>query len=248
MITAWFRFYEELNDFLPPSRKKLSFSVCFRGNTPVKDIIESLGVPHTEIDLILVNGLSVDFKYRLKDDDKVSVYPVFETLDISEIAHLRPKPLRITRFICDAHLGKLARYLRLAGFDTDFDTDYDDMRIAANSVNQKRIILTRDRGLLKNRMISHGYWIRSSNPREQFLEVINRFDLRKSFQPFTRCLECNKSLVKVTKDEISARLMPRTREYYSLFKKCPACERIFWEGSHYESMKNYIRNLLIPDA
>lgn len=246
MNTAWFRFYEELNDFLPASRRKQSFCVSFSGSPSLKDIIESLGVPHTEIDLILVKGQSVDFRHKLEDGDQVSVYPVFESFDISDVTHLRAKPLRETKFICDVHLGRLTKYIRLAGFDTLYSPEYYDSQIIALSVSSRRIILTRDRGMLKNRLVTHGYWIRSANPREQFLEVINKFDLRKSFLPFTRCLECNESLIEVSKDEVSARLQPRTRKYYTVFKKCPVCERIFWEGSHYESMKNYIQNL--PDA
>jgi uncharacterized protein with PIN domain len=210
----------------------------------VEDVIESLGVPHPEIDLILVNGQSVNFNYKLMNEDQVSVYPVFESFDISGASHLRAKPLRETKFICDVHLGRLAKYLRLTGFDTDYRKDYGDIQIIGISVNEKRIILTRDRGLLKNRQVTHGYWIRSAYPREQFVEVVEKFDLRKNFKPFSRCLECNGILVDVSKDEVISQLLPKTRQYYRVFKKCPVCERIFWEGSHYEKMKNYIEKIL----
>jgi uncharacterized protein with PIN domain len=244
MSIAWFRFYEELNDFLPSARKKLSFSTSFTGNPSVKDVIESLGVPHPEIDLILVNGQSVNFNYKLMNEDQVSVYPVFESFDISGASHLRAKPLRETKFICDVHLGRLAKYLRLTGFDTNYSKDYGDIQIIGISVNEKRIILTRDRGLLKNRQVTHGYWIRSAYPREQFVEVVEKFDLRKNFKPFSRCLECNGILVDVSKDDVISQLLPKTRQYSRAFKKCPVCERIFWEGSHYEKMKNYIEKIL----
>lgn len=243
MNTAWFRFYEELNDFLPAGRKKRDFSFSFNGNPAVKDIVESIGVPHAEIDLIIVNGRSVDFKYKLKNDDRVSVYPVFETLDISELTHLRPAPLRETRFICDVHLGRLARYLRLAGFDTVCSNDLTDIQIVTFSLNEKRIILTRDRNLLKNRLVTHGCWIRSAYPREQLKEVIERLDLKQSFRPFTRCLECNENLIPVSKDEVILRLMPQTRKYFNDFIKCPACGRIFWEGSHYEKMRSFLESV-----
>lgn len=244
MNTAWFRFYEELNDFLPPARKKQSFPFSFRGNPAIKDIIDSLGVPHAEIDLIQVNGLSVDFKYKLKNNERVSVYPVFETLDISGLIHLRPQPLRVTKFICDVHLGRLARYLRLTGFDTVYNYNLTDIQIITSSVNDKRIILTRDRDLLKNRLVTHGLWIRSPYPREQLREVVEKLDLKKSFRPFTRCLECNENLIPASREEVISSLLPRTRKYFSNFKKCPGCGRVFWEGSHYEDMKKYIDKLL----
>jgi uncharacterized protein with PIN domain len=244
MNTAWFRFYEELNDFLPSARKKQSFSYSFSGNPSVKDIIESLGVPHTEIDLILVNGSSVDFTYKLVNEDNVSVYPVFESIDISELQHLRPTPLRDPRFILDVHLGKLSKYLRLCGFDTLYEKDYNDKEIIDISTSDRRIILTRDKGLLKNKPVTHGYWIRSTRSDEQLFEVIKRFDLKNVLKPFTRCLECNKTLQDINKEAIADTLMPKTRKYYNDFKKCPGCNRIFWEGSHYEKMKIIIENIL----
>ena len=244
MSIAWFRFYEELNDFLPSARKKQSFSCSFSSNPSVKDIIESLGVPHTEIDLILVNGSSVDFTYKLMNEDNVSVYPVFESIDISELQHLRPTPLRDPKFILDVHLGKLSKYLRLCGFDTLYDKDYNDKEIIDISTSDRRIILTRDKGLLKNKQVTHGYWIRSTRSDEQLFEVIKRFDLKNVLKPFTRCLECNTILEDVNKEAIADYLMPKTRKYYSDFKKCPGCNRVFWEGSHYEKMKIIMENIL----
>jgi uncharacterized protein with PIN domain len=216
MSIALFRFYEVLNDFLPSARKKQSFSVTFSGTPSVKDAIESLGVPHTEVDLILVNGKSVDFRHKLKNEDQVSIYPLFESFDISDVTHLRAKPLRVTRFICDVHLGRLARYLRLAGFDTICNLDYKDRQIVAVSLKENRIILTRDRGLLKNSQVTHGYWIRSAYPREQFKEVVEKFDLKKSFRSFTRCLECNENLIMVSKEEISAQLLTPCKSVTSM--------------------------------
>src|SRR3989338_9144205 len=116
MSRAHFRFYEELNDFLPPERRKTTFTREFRNRASVKDMIEALGVPHTEVDLILVNGASVDFSYLVQDGDRISVYPMFESFDIRPLVHLRPRPLREPKFVLDTHLGKLAVYLRLLGF------------------------------------------------------------------------------------------------------------------------------------
>jgi len=245
MSTASIRFYEELNDFLPKDKKKTTFLYTFQGNPSVKDLIESLGVPHVEVDLILVNGKSVDFKHKVKDEDNISVYPVFESLDITAATHLREKPLRVIKFILDEHLGKLSKYLRLCGFDTLISTGYNDKEIVRISVAEKRIILTRDRQLLKNKRVTHGYWIRSDDAKEQVREVLRRFDLKDMTEPFTRCIECNSMLIEVKKEEIEDRLLPGTRKYYNDFKKCTGCDRIYWEGSHYERMIEQITNFTI---
>jgi uncharacterized protein with PIN domain len=202
-----------------------------------------MGVPHVEVDLVLVNSLSVDFSYKLQNADSVSVYPVFESLDISEVTHLRERPLRDPKFIADVHLGKLASYLRLFGFDTYFSTDSKDRDIINISLSDKRIILTRDRELLKNKRVTHGYWIRSVYPDAQIKDVLLRFDLKNKLAPFTRCMECNGLLEDVSKKEILNRLLPKTRQYYRKFKRCRQCNRIYWNGSHYRRMKERIKML-----
>ncbi|HEX2970369.1 MAG TPA: Mut7-C RNAse domain-containing protein [Bacteroidales bacterium] len=243
MNRALFRFYEELNDFLPVARKKQQFIYKFDGNPSVKDIIESLGVPHPEIDLILINGESVDFSAKVKDGDSISVYPVFESLDISGIQHLRKEPLRNTCFILDVHLGKLAKNLRMLGFDSLYEKYLDDNEIIYIANNENRIILTRDRMLLKNGFVTHGYWIRSSDPGLQTAEVIKKFSLSDNMKPLTRCLECNTTVISVSKDEIIEKLPPRTRQYYNDFRRCPGCGRVYWKGSHYERMMSFVGSL-----
>jgi hypothetical protein len=244
MIRIYFRFYEELNDFLPAGRRKIPFPITISGNPSVKDAIESLGVPHVEVDLILVNGMSVDFSYKLKNEDSVSVFPVFESLDITSVTHLRSKPLREIKFILDVHLGKLAKYLRLFGFDTFYRKDYDDNEIIRLALSDKRIILTRDIDLLKNKLVTHGYWVRSQIPMKQLNEVIQRFDLKNEFRIFTRCIECNGLIDQVSKQEILPRLLPMTRRYYRKFFRCTDCDRIYWQGSHYKRMKEYVKDLM----
>ncbi|MGD0340307.1 MAG: Mut7-C RNAse domain-containing protein [Bacteroidales bacterium] len=244
MNHAQFRFYEELNDFLKPSRKRQLFSFSFRGNPTLKDAIESLGVPHVEVDMILVNGISAGFSQKLENNDNVSVYPVFESFDISGVTHLRERPLRKIKFILDVHLGRMAKYLRLLGFDTKYENDYDDNEIINISIAERRVILTRDKGLLKNSKVTHGYWIRSQHTYEQLKEVIGRLDLMAGVKPFVRCLECNSLLTGVKKEEISYLLPPRTKKYYEKFKLCPGCKRIYWEGSHYEKMKKHLEEIL----
>lgn len=235
-----FRFYEELNDFLPQDKTKAAFLYFFNGNPSIKDVIEAIGVPHVEVDMILVNRKSVDFKYILKDNDLVSVYPVFETLDISGISHLRHKPLRKTKFILDVHLGKLAKFLRMFGFDSTYQNDYDDEKIIEISLSEHRIILTRDIGLLKVKTVSHGYWIRNQKPNEQLIEVLKYFDLYNAIDPFNRCIACNGQLKLVEKDKIQNKLEPLTRKFFNVFYKCSNCEGIFWKGSHYEKMIKFI--------
>ena len=149
MYFAKFRFYAELNDFLPRHEKHIFFQHSFSGNPSIKDTIEAIGVPHTEVDLIIVNGVSVDFSYLLQDEDRVSVYPVFESIDITQALRVRPQPLREIRFVLDIHLGRLAGYLRMLGFDTLYRNDYRDEELAYVSSQEERILLTRDRGLLK---------------------------------------------------------------------------------------------------
>jgi uncharacterized protein with PIN domain len=197
-----------------------------------------------EIDLILVNSQSVDFSFKLHDGDFVSVYPVFESLDITPLIRLREKPLRSPKFIADVHLGKLTRHLRLYGFDTYYRPDSTDNEIIKNSITEKRTILTRDRGLLKNKHVTRGYWIRSAYPAEQIKEIFVRFGLKNHLKPFTRCMECNSILTDTAKKEIAARLLPKTRLYYEKFKMCPGCYRIYWNGSHYERMKENIEEML----
>ena len=189
--SAQFRFYEELNDFLTPDQKKRDFSYKFNGRPSIKDAIEAIGVPHTEVELILANGKSVGFDYHLKHGDRVSVYPVFESLDISPVVRVREKPLRAPSFILDVPLGKLAKLLRMLGFDTLYRNDYGDTEIVDMSVKERRIILTRDRGMLKNNSVTHGYCLHSTEPMAQAREVLQRFDLFSQANSFQRGTSCN---------------------------------------------------------
>jgi len=242
-MTASFRFYEELNDFLPNPRRKVEFAHQFTHAGSIKDAIEALGVPHTEVDLILVNGRSVDFGYRLQDGDRCSVYPVFESVDISPIIHLRQSPLRVPAFVLDAHLGRLAAYLRMFGFDSLYRNDYDDPELAHISSEQHRILLTSDRKLLMRKQITRGYFIRERLPQRQLLEVMRRFDLFSSQRPFTRCMHCNGEIRKIDKQAIEAQLQRRTRAFYSEFWQCNDCGKIYWKGSHYQRMQQLISSI-----
>ena len=238
---ATFRFYEELNDFLPNDKKKVPFIRPFSGNPSIKDQIEAIGVPHVEVDLILVNGESVDFTYILQDEDFVSVYPVFETFGIAPVTHLRAKSLRVSTFILDVHLGKLAKYLRMLGFDTLYRNDNDDPEIIRISLAEHRIILTRDIGLLKVKTVTHAYFVRSQHPKGQLTEVLKYFDLYRAIDPFNRCIKCNGQLKPVYKERIIHRLEPLTIKYFNEFFRCTDCQSIFWEGSHFDHMQRFIQ-------
>lgn len=245
MRSATFRFYEELNDFLPPEQHKRAFAYTFTGTPAIKDAIEALGVPHTEVDLILMDGQSVGFDERLYGGERVAVYPVFERLDITSLTCLRPRPLRETTFILDVHLGKLARYLRLLGFDTRYRNDYDDATIVGLAQREQRIILTRDKGLLKHGAVTHGYWVRATAPREQLREVVRAFDLYGQTAPFTRCMKCNGLLKPVDKATVADRLPEGVRQDFEVFFQCRRCRQVYWRGSHYERMQALIGEALL---
>ena len=233
---AELRFYEELNDFLPEARRKVAFSIPVRGARSVKDAIESTGVPHTEVDLILVDGRSVGFDHLLHGGERVAVYPMFEALDIAPVVRLRPRPLREPRFIVDGHLGRLARNLRLAGFDTLYDPAWDDAAIVQRAAAERRTILTRDKAMLRRSAVDRGYFVRNTAVGPQVAEVVRALQLESLLQPFTRCRECNTPLEDITIEEASARVPPRVAASHQRFKACPGCGRVYWEGSHYARM------------
>ena len=240
MRNVYIRFYEELNDFLSVDKRKLRFPYSFKGRVSVKDLIESLGVPHTEIDLILVNTKSVEFNYLVNDKDDISVYPVFESFDIKEVQHLRPQPLREPKFILDIQLGSLAKYMRLLGFDVTYKNGYRENEIIILSINERRTVLTKDRNLLKRNDVTHGYWIRNKEVIDQLKEVAIRFHLNNLIQPFSRCMKCNTLLKKTEKKNIMERLEENTRNFFDEFFTCPSCNRIYWKGSHYQKMVKII--------
>ena len=244
MVAATFRFYEELNDFLAPDRRGHEFvCACARAAT-TKHMIEALGVPHTEVELVLVNGESVGFDRLLGDGDRVAVYPKFEALDIAPLLRVREQPLRVTRFIADAHLGGLARLLRMSGFDTLYDNHFRDDEVERISSAENRIVLTRDRELLKRRGITHGCYVHAVRSAEQLREIFTRLDLARSARPFTLCLHCNASLHSIDKARVAAVLPPTVRAHYEQFSFCDVCERVFWEGSHWRRMRSMLCGLL----
>lgn len=240
MSPARFRFYAELNDFLPPARRQRELDYRVNRRAAIKDVIEALGVPHTEVALILVNGEPVGFDHILGDGERVSVFPAFRHLGAAPDNALQPAPPDPPRFVLDTHLGTLARYLRLLGFDTLYRNDYDDAELAGISSRDDRILLTRDRGLLKRRIVERAYFVRADSPRRQLREVAHRFALRSSARPFRRCSRCNGQLHAVDKAAIADLLAPRTRRYYERFLQCGRCGQIYWAGSHFKRLRELL--------
>jgi uncharacterized protein with PIN domain len=227
-MQATFTFINELNDFLPHYRKNIAFSLDFEGHQSLKHLIESLGVPHTELERVLVNGLVTESSSRLQDGDQVTVYPADSPMDGEAY------------FILDNHLGQLATYLRMLGFDSLYRNDYQDDELAQVSIQEGRVLLTRDRRLLMRKAIRRGYCIHQTDPRLQAAEVLRRFKLNQQVKPFQRCLRCNNPLQVVAKQDIIERLEPLTKKYYDEFRLCPACKQIYWKGSHFEHMQQMI--------
>lgn len=238
---AIFHFHGSLNDFLLYAQRDTSFDYTYKGTPAVKDAIEALGVPHPEVAGILVNKVPVNFKYLLQAGDAVEVYPIAAANKWPEYyALVEPVPQPV-KFILDVHLGKLAKNLRLLGFDSRYENNYTDALIVDLAENEDRIVLTRDIGLLKNNRIKWGYWLRSQFLEEQLKEVINRYKLKDSFKPFTRCLECNGPIVQVEKALVLEVLPPKTKLYFNEFYQCKNCQKVYWKGSHFERMEVFIR-------
>jgi hypothetical protein len=240
---ARFRFYAELNDHLPFGQRHGMVEKQFFVPASVKDMIEGIGVPHAEVDLILVNGESSDFTRLIRNGDRVAVYPVFESIDITPVLRLRPQPLRETKFVLDVHLGRLAGYLRMLGFDTLYSNRASDLELVQISCEEKRILLTRDRGVLKHSAVTHGYWLRETDSRRQAAEVVRRFDLVRSLRPLTRCMVCNEPLRAVSKAEVGGRVPQGILKWCDEFRACAGCGRVYWEGSHCRRMRQWIEQL-----
>lgn len=246
MVSVTLRFYEELNDFLPREKRKRRYTVESAARRSVKDLIEAEGVPHTEVDLILVNGHSCGFETLLHDRDDISVFPVFETLDIGSVSRLDRAPLRSIRFVADVHLGKLARRLRLLGFDCLFNAQWDDADLARISAQHERVLLSRDRGLLMRNNVTHAVYVRSDQPVAQCREVLKRLNLFGQITPWSRCVNCNGELVTVPKEQVKHRVPGLTYQWLDQFRQCQHCGQVYWQGSHWHRLQRFIDDLRQP--
>jgi uncharacterized protein with PIN domain len=245
MVCATFRFYGELNDFLPRERRGRAITTPCARMATTKHMIEALGVPHTEVELVLVNGESAGLDLLLADGDRVAVYPAFTRFDVAGLARVRMLPAGRIRFVADAHLGGLARLLRMAGFDTIYDNGLRDDQVEALAVEEDRVVLTRDRDLLKRRTIAYGCYVRALRPEQQLLEIVERLGLAGRARPFSRCLHCNAPLRRIGKQEVASRLPPQVLATQDEFQTCDVCGRVYWKGSHWERMSELMSRMLL---
>lgn len=239
------RFSADLDDFLPPDRRGRAFAVAAANPRSVKDLIEALGVPHTEAGAILVNGISVPFAHPVRAGDEIAVFSPTALPDLPDHApliRLRPIP-PAPRFVLDVHLGRLAAYLRMLGFDTLYSNDCDDDVLAAISARERRILLSRDVGLLKRANVCYGAFVHATAPETQLIEISRRFDLAGALDPFARCIRCNGPLVPVPREDILDRLPPRVREQYDEFRRCATCDQVYWRGTHFQRMACLVERL-----
>lgn len=243
MTNATFRFYARLNDFLPAHRRGQAFSCVCAKTATVKHTIEAIGVPHTEIALVLVNGHPAELDRLLQDGDRIAVYPRFEQLNVGLLGGMQTLPPGPPRFVADAHLGGLARLLRMAGFDTLYDNHYEDAAMAALANHEGRVLLTRDRALLMHRVVVHGCYVHAVKPKAQLRELYQRLDLALHARPFSLCMSCNSPLQPVDKQTVLDRLPPRVQARHERFLSCDGCDRIFWEGTHWQDMRALLDTL-----
>jgi uncharacterized protein with PIN domain len=242
------RFHGDLSFFLKSRKPAVEREVGER--TSVKDVIEACGVPHTEVDLILVDGKPANFAAILIQDTVVDVYPPGQERSLF-FPEDRLQVRNIEKFVADGHLGKLVRDLRLLGIDVAYDRDAEDRQLINVATSQERVLLTRDRRLLMHAALRHGYYLRSQNPLEQTVEVLRRFDLDSVLAPFSRCLRCNALLEPASKERVIGQLKPLTKIYYEEFRRCGGCGQVYWSGSHFEKLKKrieMIRSRLAQEA
>lgn len=241
-ITCYFKFNAELNDFLNKEKRNEIITFQSNYNAAVKDAIESIGIPHPEIAAILANKQAIKFNYKIQSGDEFEVYPYYHLSELEPIVPIKPseKP----DFMLDVHLGGLARYLRMAGFNVLYNNeDWGDKYIADKGGKDGRIVLSRDIGLLKRSSVQYGYFVRNKDSFEQFKEIVSRYDLINSFKPFSRCIRCNGEIQKVLKEQIVHLLEEGTKNEHEDFWKCKSCEQIYWKGTHYQKMEKLIKCL-----
>lgn len=238
---VFFRFYGSLNDFLPGKFRQRNLIYHFQPEQTLKDAIEAMGVPHPEVHLILLNGEPASFSTHLQAQSRIAVYPFFFDLELPERMPVNARTHLKLRFMLDVHLGKLAKYLRFAGFDTLIFPNLTDREIVDIGARENRIILTRDIGLLKHKKVKYGYWLRSQNPEKQFYEVASHFRIkRKDLHPWKRCSICNSIIKPVEKPAIESGLQPGTKNHFNEFYQCSGCGRVYWKGSHYERLNKWM--------
>ncbi|GIX40513.1 MAG: hypothetical protein KatS3mg129_0246 [Leptospiraceae bacterium] len=256
MKQCYIRFYGRLKSI----SGKEYWIYSFRNKPTIIDIIEALGVPHTEVYFILKNQQISGFYDHIYDNDKISAYPKMQYLYIDLYKHIMFDPFlskkikkdywfkfqnyKISKFIADVHLGKLVKYLRFLGIDILYNIHWDDTTLIRKSIEEKRILLTQDKGILKQKIVQYGCYIINREPPQQLLEFFNYFSIRA--KPFTRCSLCNHLLIKLSKMEIKENMdyIPsKIKQLYEYFYYCPVCKKYYWEGSHYKKLINFYKSM-----
>jgi uncharacterized protein with PIN domain/sulfur carrier protein ThiS len=237
------RFHGSLNDFLPPERRGVEFEHTVNDHCSVKDFIEALGPPHPEVDVVLVDGQAVDFSHQVHEGQHLVAYPARVTLAVAPRVRVGPPALSEPRFLLDVGLGRLAGLLRMLGFDTLWRNDWADDVLARLSHAERRILLTRDYGVLKRSEVEYGYFPRETHPPQQLIEVSRRYQLTTSMRPFTRCIACNTLTQDASHDEVRGRVPDEVHAVFDRFRQCPGCQRVFWAGSHHTRMLAVIDSL-----
>ena len=232
-FTAQFCFHGDLAPLLPPERRDGPFAYPFNGGQSAKHLVEAVRVPHTEIGELRIDDQPASLDRLIQHGERVDVFPCTPPTD----------PELDPRFILDNHLGRLAAHLRLLGLDCLYRNDYQDEELAAVCAVERRILLTRDRCLLMRKAVLRGRLVRSLQSGEQASEILRRYNLTSLIQPFKRCIRCNGLLQPVDKAEIDHALQPLTRLYFDDFRRCDRCGQVYWKGSHYARMQNWIDNL-----
>lgn len=245
LYIANFEFFGSCLDFV----NNTIFNYEFNDNPSVKDAIEAIGIPHVEIGMIMINGVSKSFEYHIEEKDKIQVYPhnFFKTKTSNNINLLPFKPKKLS-FLLDVHLGTLARYLRMAGFDTLYQSkDYGDAFLAEVASTDNHIMLSRDIGLLKRSKLNYGHWVRNTNPKEQFKEIVQLYNLQNIFKPMSRCIKCNEPITLVKKEKIESIVPSKVYQWKEKFFQCSGCEKVYWEGSHHKNMMELLEEILVSE-
>lgn len=226
----------DLLNRVPERNKTIIYPLSRRAS--IKDILESLGIPHTEVGKIILDKKEQRFEKIAENGEHYEIHPLSPALPPTEGTILRPEPFKsCCRFLVDINVGRLAGLLRMAGFDAENANKESTTRaIAKKAVAEDRILLTRNKDLLKHRELVYARLVRNQDPDLQLREVISLYSLENLLQPFTRCISCNGLLADVKKEAIVDRLLPLTKKFFNRFRICSDCHKIYWQGSHHDRM------------
>jgi len=245
MIHITSRCYGRLNELLPYGQRHCEHRLRLKQQLTVQALLYQLRLPHPEVDLVLCNGESVTLQHRLCDRDRFHIYPDAEGIDQPSLIRLRPPPYHVPRFVLDVHLAGLARKMRWLGLDCWYQDGAPDPLIIEKALAEQRTILTRDRGLLQQPAVTHGYYVRTLSCEAQLQEVLTRFSLHAWLNPFSRCIRCNGMIESVKRSDVKQKVKPQIYQMFDRFFRCDSCRQIYWQGSHYERMVESLKGWML---